>query len=250
MPETAAWIQRVRAGVAMLCPRDIAFTLRACPFCGVTVILRLRRDELGVRCLRCGASAVHLSMGWALRSHVRSLGDLDTCELSARGPLVRHLRRRARNVALSEYLPGQSRGSVQDGIRCEDVQQLTYADKSFDLITHTEVFEHVPDDRRAFAELHRVLRPGGVMIFKVPLRRDAATVERALQRDGKVVNLCAPTYHSDPLRAGTGILVYRDYGDDIVERLQTTGFARAWIEAPTRSVPWDYGRAVVCAVRA
>ena len=142
-------------------------------------------------------------------------------------------------------------GSMRNSVRCEDVQQLTYADASFDLVTHTEVLEHVADDQRAFSELHRVLRPGGIMVFTVPVSTAAATVERASIRDGRLVTLLEPAYHNDPLRADVGILVFRDYGRDIVERLLAAGFARAWIEMPSAGqVPWGYGREVICAVRA
>jgi SAM-dependent methyltransferase len=236
----------VRAAIALLRPLEFAITSGRCTFCGHTLFVRLRRDELGVRCIRCGSSAVHLSLGAALERHMPELKQRYVCELSARGPLVSHLRRRARSVALSEYFAGVSPGDRRDGVRCEDVQRLTYADASFDLVTHTEVLEHVPDDARAQAELRRVLRPGGLMLFTVPLQA-GATVERAVHRDGDTVHLHPPSYHGDPLRGGTGILVFRDYGQDIVARLLSAGFGRAWIDPPSAAVPWGYGRAVICA---
>lgn len=190
-----------------------------------------------------------MSLGAALRRHLPVLGHCDVCELSARGPLVDYLRRHARSLAISEYFADVEPGGVSDGVRCEDVQSLSYADASFDLVTHTEVLEHVPDDARAFAELRRVLRPGGLMLFTVPLRMGTRTREQAMLRDGAIVHLQPPTYHGDPLRGGAGILVFREYGDDIVERLMTAGFARAWIEAAGDDVPWGYGRVVVCASR-
>ena len=39
--------------------------------------------------------------------------------------------------------------------------QLPYPDGSFDLAVSTQVYEFVPDVRKALSELHRVLRPGG-----------------------------------------------------------------------------------------
>ena len=57
---------------------------------------------------------------------------------------------------------------------------------AFDLVTHTEVFEHVPDDARAFAQLRRVLKTGGTMIFTVPLTDRIETIERARLHDGVV----------------------------------------------------------------
>lgn len=230
-------LARVRSGIALLRPREMAVRFDRCPYCGPTLFVRLRREAIGVRCVRCAASAIHLVIGWALREHVPDLARRDVCELSARGPLAAFLKRAANSAALSEYFADAEPGSYRNGIRCEDVQRLTYADASFDLVTHTEVLEHVPDDARAFAELHRVLRPGGAMLFTVPLYGGYPTVERARLRGDAVEHLLEPAYHIDPLR-GDGILAFRDYGLDIVERLHAAGFVDASIVTPRRSIPW------------
>jgi len=49
-------------------------------------------------------------------------------------------------------------------------EQLPFADHSFDLVLSHEVLEHVTDDRRALAEIARVLRPGGRVVVFVPNR--------------------------------------------------------------------------------
>ena len=241
------WSSRVRAGVALLNPREFALALARCPYCGPSVFVRLRREETGVRCTHCAASAVHLALGWVLRDRVVRLGDCDACELSARGPLVAFLRRSARSLATSEYFADVALGTSRDGVRCEDVQRLTYADASFDLVTHTEVLEHVPDDARAFIELSRVLRPGGATIFTVPMHEGECTVERARLRYGVIEHLHAPVYHTDPLRTGAGILAFRDYGYDILDRLRSAGFAEAVLVTPVQRIPWIVPRAVVAA---
>ncbi|MBS0569298.1 MAG: class I SAM-dependent methyltransferase [Proteobacteria bacterium] len=229
--------------------RDFALRAQRCPYCGPSLIVRLRRDETGVRCVRCGASAVHLAIGWALRRYAPRLEASAVCELSARGPLARHLACAARSAALSEYRSDVTPGAERDGVRCEDVQSLRYADASFDLVTHTEVLEHVADDTRAFAELRRVLRSGGLMLFTVPLH-EGPTRERARLRHGAIEHLLPAAYHGDPLRGGGAIVVFRDYGADIVTRLLAAGFSGAWIEsADAAHGYWGHARAVVCARR-
>lgn len=228
---------RLKSGFSLLRPRELAVRFGRCPYCGPTLFVRLRRDAIGVRCIRCAASAIHLVMGWALRDHVSDLAACDVCELSARGPLAGFLKRTAKSAALSEYFADVEPGAYRNGVRCEDVQRLTYADASFDLVTHTEVLEHVPDDARAFAELHRVLRPGGIMLFTVPLYGGHPTIERARLRDGTVEHLMEPAYHTDPLR-GEGILAFRDYGNDVVDRLRAAGFAEASVVASKHRIPW------------
>ena len=48
-----------------------------------------------------------------------------------------------------------------------DAQQLPFADASFDLVICQFGAMFVPDKQRAFAEAHRVLMPGGVLLFNV-----------------------------------------------------------------------------------
>jgi SAM-dependent methyltransferase len=49
-----------------------------------------------------------------------------------------------------------------------DLACLPFADGSFDKVLCSEVLEHAADDRAALRELHRVLRPGGVLAVSVP----------------------------------------------------------------------------------
>ncbi len=46
-----------------------------------------------------------------------------------------------------------------------DAESLPFADESFDLVLGHAVLHHLPDLRRAFAEFHRVLAPGGRLAF-------------------------------------------------------------------------------------
>jgi len=61
-------------------------------------------------------------------------------------------------------LPAPAWGGAANG----DATRLPFAEESFDRIIASEVLEHVPDDDAAFAELARVLRPGGTIAVTVP----------------------------------------------------------------------------------
>lgn len=50
-----------------------------------------------------------------------------------------------------------------------EISALPFADGSFDLVAAFDVIEHVENDERVFQELTRVLKPGGRLIFYVPL---------------------------------------------------------------------------------
>jgi SAM-dependent methyltransferase len=53
-------------------------------------------------------------------------------------------------------------------VRQGDICALPFPDASFDLVLATDVIEHVDDDRRALAEIARVLAPGGAVLITVP----------------------------------------------------------------------------------
>ncbi|HEV2989831.1 MAG TPA: class I SAM-dependent methyltransferase [Candidatus Angelobacter sp.] len=49
-----------------------------------------------------------------------------------------------------------------------DIQRIAYPDSIFDTVISCETIEHVPDPRRAVAELCRVLKPGGRLFLTTP----------------------------------------------------------------------------------
>jgi SAM-dependent methyltransferase len=168
-----------------------------------------------------------MSIVHVIGQRVPDLARLRVYEASSRGPLFDYLRRTAGELVCSELFDDLRPGQVRDGVRCEDLQALSFPDESFDLCTSTEVFEHVPDDRLAFRELHRVLRPGGRLIFTVPLFDSDETVERAVVEAGQIRHLLPDHYHDDEIRGSGRVLVFRDYGRDVTERLLSAGFDEA-----------------------
>ena len=46
--------------------------------------------------------------------------------------------------------------------KVEDAMKLTFKDNSFDVVICTHVYEHVPNPKKLFSEIYRVLKPGGV----------------------------------------------------------------------------------------
>ena len=56
-----------------------------------------------------------------------------------------------------------------NGIRCENLEHLSFGDESFDLHLTRDVFEHLFDPATAFREIARTLRPGLAHLFTTPL---------------------------------------------------------------------------------
>jgi len=240
---------RVRTALSMLQPRALATRLFRCPICGPSLLLRLAAEPIAVRCARCAASAIHLSLVAVLKSVRPGFGAEAVYELSARGPLFEFLKRTVANLTASEHFDDVPPGGRRDGVLCQDVRRLTFTDGSFDVCTSTEVFEHVADDVLGFHEIRRVLRPGGMFVFTVPLSRSPATVERAAVREGRLEHILPPAYHGDRLRGRGQVLVYRDYGLDITDRLRASGFDDARIDWRFETAFLGQGCGVVVARR-
>lgn len=206
-----------------------------CPLCGPSAFVRFDASEWAVRCLRCESTPAVLALVRVLRRERRSRLRRDRFyEMSSSGPLVAWLGEKGGGLTCSEFFDGIEPGAWHNGVQCQDVQALTYKEESFDVCTSTEVLEHVPDDARAFSELRRVLRPGGLLAFTVPLSGESVTVERARLVDGRIEHLCRPEYHDDRLRGRGQVLAFRTYGEDIVERLLRAGFDSAEIVSGPR----------------
>ncbi len=50
-----------------------------------------------------------------------------------------------------------------------DLQDLPFADQSYDFIFASHVLEHIPDDSKAISEIARNLKPNGMAVLPVPL---------------------------------------------------------------------------------
>lgn len=60
-----------------------------------------------------------------------------------------------------------NRRGITDIVRC-DAMELPFVEGSFDMVLALDAFEHFDDDRKAMAEMHRVLKPQGKAIVTVP----------------------------------------------------------------------------------
>lgn len=226
---------------------NLRVSIKCCSLCGKSLIVRLANNPISVRCIHCRSSGIHMSIVRVLKSLNSDFKNLAVYELSSRGPLFNFLKQRAGQLSFSEFFDDIPRGSFRGHVQCQDVQQLTFANSSFDLCTSTEVFEHVPDDRRGFSEIYRVLCSGGRFIFTVPLTETAVTVERAVVADGVIQHLLEPEYHGDVVRGFGKVLCYRNYGWDILERLREAGFRQARLVPPDEKAWWGLGVKVVVA---
>lgn len=196
-------------------------------------------------CDRCGLNNRQRAVVEAVLAALARRGPAEGLALYAMeqiSPTFRWLTTHLEGVAAtgSEYLgEGIEGGTVRDGVlpglRHEDVERLSFAGASFDLVVSNDVLEHVAEPAAALGELRRVLRPGGELIFSVPFWIDReATVRRAERAGGEIRHLLPPAYHGDPMSA-EGSLVFHDFGWDLLDLARAAGFAEVSMQ-----LYWSY----------
>jgi SAM-dependent methyltransferase len=63
-----------------------------------------------------------------------------------------------------------------------DITNIPLPDQSYDAVYASHVLEHVPEDRKAVAEIYRILKPGGMAILPVPINVTGRTEEYGAPR--------------------------------------------------------------------
>jgi len=129
------------------------------------------------------------------------------------------------NVSYSEFNP------IDKSIRHEDILALSYASESFNIVLHSDTLEHVFDIDRALIEIWRILKPGGVSIFSIPIVRDGRpTIARVSLQNGELLHNKLPSYHGGSYQTTRQYLVCYEFGEDFIPRLKNHGFQVTLIE--------------------
>jgi len=120
----------------------------------------------------------------------------------------------------SQFFSNGDPGSIVNGVRCENLEALTFADASVDLHVTQDVMEHVYHPSKVFREIARTLKPGGAHVFTVPLvnKGKPSKVRARLSDGGQILHLEPPVYHGNPI-SDEGALVTIDWGFDICRHI-------------------------------
>ncbi len=186
-------------------------SLRTCPVC--------RKDsdnflEYGAvpradaRCPKCGSLERH-RLFWLY--------------LGKRTALLSSPPRRALHVAPEQVFEREFRSLIGEGYLTADlfadnvdvkmdITDIRYPDESFDFIYCSHVLEHVPDDRKAMREFHRVLAGDGIAVLLVPITTDKTFEDPSVVDPDERLRLFGQKNH------------VRRYGPDYMSRLKEEGF--------------------------
>lgn len=84
----------------------------------------------------------------------------------------------------------------------DDITRSSFPDDHFELILCTEVIEHIRDSAAALAEMHRLLKPGGVLILSTPQRYSPLELFAKLAFLPGIISLVRLVYREPVLETG------------------------------------------------
>jgi len=139
---------------------------------GVPLLMRAMEmvgsDPDHFECPRCGAHDRERHLLLYLRS-TGLLADMENKSVMHFAP-EKKLSSFIRSARPARYLPCDLFPHGPEVERV-DMLDMQFESGSFDVVIANHVLEHVDDDARALAEIHRVLKPGGVAILQTPYSR-------------------------------------------------------------------------------
>jgi SAM-dependent methyltransferase len=172
--------------------------------------------RLNARCFWCGSLERHrlLSIYLERKTNIFSNGKgLSVLHIAPESCLEGQFRRIiGRRYLTADIEPGRADVTM-------DLTNIDYADEAFDVIICSHVLEHVENDRRAMAELCRILRSAGWAILLVPIQGESTYEDP---------NIKSP---AERLRHFGQMDHVRIYGLDYMKRLEVAGFNVARVRA-------------------
>ena len=194
------------------------FSLGWCPICEKRTFFYKEgewlRDQF--RCARCYSIPRWRALVFVLKEHFPNYRELQIHESSPGGAASNKLARECKNYTPTHYFSYTPSGQVKNGYRCEDLEQQTFSDESFDLVITQDVLEHLFEPQKALSEIERTLKPGGAHVFTVPWYHWKDTVKRAMRKEGTIDYLEKPEYHGNPIDP-KGSLVVIEWGRDLCD---------------------------------
>lgn len=174
--------------------------------------------QQGECCTRCGANLRSIALANALRD---AFGTTDMLAEFTASPSAAAFRVLELNTAgtlnpVLSRMPGHVLASYPE----IDMHALPWGDHTFDIVTHSDTLEHVPNPIHALTECRRVLKLGGVLCCTVPII--VGRLSRG--RDG-----LPKSYHGSPSEGGDDYAVQTEFGADAWTCFFEAGFARVTI---------------------
>lgn len=133
-----------------------------CTCCGYEGKFENFRLRPGARCPKCRSLERHRLLALAAREGFVSFGEKSVLHFAPEESITRIVTEGgAKSYTSADLEPGRAD-------RVLNIEAIDCEDESFDTVVASHILEHV-DDRKALAEILRVLRPGGQLVAMVPI---------------------------------------------------------------------------------
>jgi len=194
-----------------------------CPICEKPVEFVSKNEWLRDHflCNKCGSIPRERALIHTIKTYYPEFNQLMIHESSpsSRGASLK-LQTECEGYSSSYFYPDVKCGDIHPEykVQCQNLENLTFEDKTFDLFVTQDVMEHVFDPGKAFSEIARVLKPGGAHIFTVPIINKSDKTECWASRNDRdeIVYHREPEYHGNPID-DDGALVTMHWGYDIAD---------------------------------
>lgn len=181
-----------------------------CPICGGHFRKLLPfgvKPRPNARCPRCGSLERHRLLWLYLKAKTNLFADdlkfLDIAPMDC-------LQRKFRAMPNLDYISVDLESPI--AMVKMDITDMQFPSNYFDCIICYHVLEHIFDDRKAMAEIFRVLKPGGWAILQVPILRDKTFEDPSVTAPEDRERIFGQRDH------------VRIYGLDYRDRLEAVGF--------------------------
>lgn len=169
------------------------------------------------KCENCTSIPRQRALRKVLRDIRPRYEELKIHESSPSKRLAKRVEEECKDYTYSFFYEDKPLGEeLESGGINQNLENMTFDDDVFDVFITQDVFEHVLNPIKAFQEIERVLKPGGIHIFTVPIYLFTKTRPRVVFEGGELVNVLPAVYHGNPI-SKEGSLVTWDWGDDIAE---------------------------------
>lgn len=172
-------------------------------------------EQQATTCTSCGSNVRSMALAIALREFLDGGKTLKSIvenprsqrtrllEVNEAGTLHQHLAK----------LSGHQFASYPE----HDLTNLSFSDATFDAVVHSDTLEHIPNPELALKECWRVLKPGGALLFTVPV---------ILGRLTRSTRGLPKSFHGSPEDVREDMAVHTEYGADVWTSVMRAGFRR------------------------
>jgi SAM-dependent methyltransferase len=169
--------------------------------------------QQGEYCASCGSNLRSIALADSLRAAFRTTQLLQPfCMSSEAEPFkVLEINEAGALHGVLRTMPNHSFGAYPD----IDMHALPFSSDFFDVVTHSDTLEHLPNPVHALTECRRVLRSGGILCFTVPI----VVGRLSRSREG-----LAKSFHGNSADTPDDFAVHTEFGADAWTYVVRAGF--------------------------